>query len=92
MIAVEVESLRIRSRAHPADRSELEWPVALREALVAVGVVDRCDEEGQRRQPVVVLAGHQVAEQHQQRFLAAHLAAVNVGLQPHAGAVGRRDR
>ena len=92
VVAVQVEVLRVAPRPHAADRTELVRPVVEGHPLVAVGVVDGSDEQDQRRAPLLVRAGHEVTQQHQQRFLAAHLAAVDVRLQPDANPIGRHNR
>ena len=92
VVAVQVEPLRVAPRAHAADRAELVRPIVEGHPLVAVGVVDGGDEQDQRRQPLLVRAGHEVAQQHQQRFLAANLAAVDVRLQPDTNPIGSHHR
>ena len=56
VVAIEVEALRVRALPLSAHRPVLRAAVVEREPLVAVGVVDRRDQEDHRLQPVVVPA------------------------------------
>ena len=88
VIAIEVEPLRVGALALAAHRAVLRAAVVEREALVAVGVVDRRDQEDHRLQPVVVPARGEVAQQHLRAFLALHFAAVDVALDVDAQLAG----
>jgi hypothetical protein len=78
VVAVEVEALRVLANAFAGGRADLRLAMLGRDALVAVGVVDRGDEDDH---PVAQLAMRrdQVAQQHQRGFFAFDFAGVNVG-------------
>jgi hypothetical protein len=84
VVAVDVQVLRVGARAHPVDRAVLALPVVQRELFVAVGVVDRRDEEDHRVEPRRVPPERQLAQQDLRRLLALDLAGVHVGLDVHA--------
>ena len=92
VVAVDVEPLRVRTRALSADRAVLQAAADQRHALVAVGVVDRIDEQHHRAEPVGVGAAGDLAHEREHRLLAFHLTGVNVRLdvdaQPAAAADG----
>ena len=90
VIAIEVEPLRVGTLALSAHRPVLRAAVVEREPLVAVGVVDRRDQEDHRLQPVVVPARGEVAQQHLRAFLALDFAAVDVALDVDAQLAGAR--
>ena len=81
VIAVQVVALGVRPLAHPPDRPVLAAAVREEHPLVAVRVVDGRDEEDHRLPPLAVAAGEEVAQQHLERLLPAHLARVDVALQ-----------
>ncbi len=92
VIAIQVEPLRVGALALAAHGAVLRAAVVEREALVAVGVVDRRDQEDHRLQPVVVPARGEVAQQHLRAFLALHFAAVDVALDVDAQLAGASHR
>jgi hypothetical protein len=81
VVPVEVERVGIGSLADHC-RTILRRAVSLlgSDALVTVDVVDRDGDEHDRVEDVELLLEEQIAEQRLERFLALHLAAVDVGL------------
>ena len=91
MIAVQVVALGVRPQTHPADRSVLAAPVGQADPFIAVRVVDGRDQQDHRLPPLAVAAGQEVAEQHLERLLPAHLAAVDIALQVDDRLAGSSD-
>ena len=92
VVPVEIEVLRVG--ALPLSRHRAILPAAVGQAhlLVAVGVVDRLDDEDHGLQPVGVLAFGELAKEDQRRFLALDLAGVDVPLDVDAQPVGALHR
>jgi hypothetical protein len=97
--SVEVEALGVGALAHALGRADLPRAVVLGDALVAVGVVDRREDEHGAGEQGAVLGGlrrrQDVARQHGQGLLAADLAGVDVaeGEEDHlAGLLGLLGR
>jgi hypothetical protein len=80
VVAVDVQPLRVRPRPLAADRPMLEAAAGERHPLVAIGVVDRVDQQDHGVEPVGVRAAREVAHECQRRLFAFHFAGVNVGL------------
>ncbi|MFO0985481.1 MAG: hypothetical protein U1E76_27740 [Planctomycetota bacterium] len=80
-VAVQVEALGVRAHAHLL-RAVLAAAVLgdRTEAIVAVGVVVRHDEQHDLAQQLVVPGQGQVAQHHERSLLALHLARVDVRL------------
>ena len=89
VVAVQVIALSVRPLTHPSDRPVLTAAVREAHPFVAVSVVDGRDQQDHRLPPFTVAAGQEVAEQHLERLLPAHLAAVDVALQVDDGLAGR---
>ena len=92
MVAIEVVALGVGALPLSGDGTVLAAAVVGGEALVAVGVVDRRDEQDHRLQPVGMLALGQFAQQDLRRLLALDLAGVDVGLDVDAQLAGLLDR
>jgi hypothetical protein len=58
-------------------------PIVLADPLVAVGVIDRRDEQDQPLEDRVAPPGDQVADHHRQCFLAVDLPGVDVAEEEH---------
>jgi len=86
MVAVQVESLRVGAFPRALVRAKLIRSVHWADPLVAIRVVDRGNEQRHGRRPLGMVAHDETAEQHQQRFLATDLAAVDGALEPDAEA------
>jgi hypothetical protein len=91
VVAVQVEVLRIGALPHPAHGAELAAPVADAHPLVAVGVVDRVDEQHHVLQPRGPLAPGDRPQQPQRGFLALDLA-VAPGAPTTASGIGRPSK
>ena len=89
VIAIEIEILRVRPTPDAADRAVLQRTLAESDALVAVGVVDRRDEQHERVEPGGMLPVDDLAQQDLQRFLALDFAGVDVALHVDAGQTAR---
>ena len=90
-VAVEVESLGIGPDAHAVDGAVLLRTMGFVQAFIAVGVEDGGEDEDEVFQQRSILGRGQIAGQHEERFLAIHLAGMNVSLgidDELAGAMG----
>ena len=88
VVAVEIEVLGVRALSHAADRAELASAVPDAHPFVAVGVVDRVDEQDDVLEPAGALALGDRTQQPEARLLAFHLACVDVALDEDAGLPG----
>ena len=77
-VTVEVEVLRVVALAHASHRAMLRTAVAHVHPLVAVGVVDRRDEQHDILEPTGALAPGQRTQQPERGFLTLDLAGVDV--------------
>ncbi len=84
VVAVEVEALRGRPRAHAAGRAELERAIFYCDALRAVGVVERGCEDDERVGPRPRLPEREGPQDLEQRLLARDLARVDARDDEHA--------
>ena len=91
VVAVQVQVLGVGALAHSPNRAVLQRSIRELDALVAVGVVDRRDEQHQRVEPGGVLPARQPAQQHLHRFLPLHFAGVNVRLDVDADLAAGAD-
>ncbi len=91
VIAVQVVALSVRPLTHPSDRPVLTATIGEGHPFIAVRVVDGRDQQYHRLPPFAVAAGQEVAEQHLERLLPAHLAAVDVALQVDDRLAGSSD-
>src|SRR5215831_18093051 len=85
VIAVEIEALRVFARAHAAYRAVLRSAVIQADLLVAVGVVDRSDQDDQIVEQRPEVADCDAPRQMKRRLLAFDFARVNVGLNEYDG-------
>ena len=88
-VAVQVQPLRILALTHPPYGAELTAAVGHGHAFVAIGVVDRVDQEDHRVQPRIALTLGDGSKEPEQRFFSLHLAGVDVALDIDAGLLGR---
>ena len=91
VITVQVIALGVRPLTHPPDRPVLTATIGEGHPFIAVRVVDGRDQQDHRLPPFAVAAGQEVAEQHLERLLPAHLAAVDVALQVDDRLAGSSD-
>ncbi len=80
VVAIEVETLRVLSRADTGHWAVLRGAVLDAHLLVAVGVVVGGDQHDQLPGQRLQIARHETAREHQDGFLALDFAGVNVGL------------
>src|SRR5215470_14388346 len=85
VIAVEIEALRVFARTHAADRAVLRSAVIQADLLVAVGVVDRSDQDDQIVKQRPEVADCDAPRQMKRRLLAFDFTRVNVGLYEYDG-------
>ena len=88
VVAVEVETGDCCPEAHSTDGSMLIGPVGRGDVFVAVGVVDRREEDDACIEQVGVSAEHDVTENHHRRGLAVDLSRMNAALDQHDGLAG----
>src|SRR5215510_5844432 len=88
VIAVEIEALRVFARTDAANWTILRGAVIQAELLVAVGVVDRSDQDDQIVEQRPQVAGCDAPRQMKRRLLAFDFTRVNVGLNEYDGLAG----
>jgi hypothetical protein len=78
-VAIQIEAVRVLTRADTTDGTVLLGPVVETDAFVAVGVVDRSKQPDRRFQkPLQISSGH-ATSQVQHGLLALDLSGVDVG-------------
>jgi hypothetical protein len=91
VIPVDVQTLGIRPRSHPSDRTVLQRPVRQLHTLVSIGVEDRRDQNDERVQLSHVPTFGELPEQHQQHLLSLDLPRMDVALEVQNGLPGRAN-
>ena len=77
VVAIQVEALRVLAHADAVRRTVLRLAILGRDLLVAVGVVDRRDED-RHRAAQFARRRDEIAQQHLRRFFSFNLAGMNV--------------
>src|SRR5215470_7147498 len=85
VIAVEIEALRVFVRTGVVDWAVLRSVVIRADLLVAVGVVDRSDQDDQIVEQRPQVADCDAPRQIKRRLLAFYFTRVNVGLNEYDG-------
>src|SRR5262245_632538 len=88
VIAVEIEALRVFASTDAANRAILRSAVIQADLLVAVGVVDRSDQDDQIAEKRPKVADCDAPRQMKRRLLTFDFASVNVGLNEYDGLAG----